>query len=121
MDLTGRARRWNRCGYVVLLIVGAAWHFLFDLSGQNVVVGALTPVNESVWEHGKLLLFPICLWWLLGMALLRCAMIAFVEVSSFGIGTSTMYLATVHPLLLLYAFAALAAYGGRLRRKGGAA
>ena len=58
---------------------------------------------------------------LLGMALLRCAMIAFVEVSSFGIGTSTMYLATVHPLLLLYAFAALAAYGGRLRRKGGAA
>ena len=41
---------------------------------------------------------------LLGMALLRCAMIAFVEVSSFGIGTSTMYLATVHPLFLLYAF-----------------
>lgn len=39
---------------------------------------------------------------LLGMALLRCAMIAFVEVSSFGIGTSTMYLASVHPLLILY-------------------
>lgn len=39
---------------------------------------------------------------LLGMAALRCAMIAFVEVSSFGIGTSTMYLSTVHPLLLLY-------------------
>ena len=34
-------------------------------------------------------------------------MIAFVEVSSFGIGTSTMYLATVHPLLVLYAFAGL--------------
>ena len=30
---------------------------------------------------------------LLGAALLRCAMIAFVEVSSFGIGTATMYLA----------------------------
>ena len=27
------------------------------------------------------------------MAALRCAMIAFVEVSSFGIGTATMYLA----------------------------
>ena len=54
---------------------------------------------------------------LLGMALLRCAMIAFVEVSSFGIGTSTMYLATVHPLFLLYAFLSLAAYGRRIRRK----
>ena len=29
-------------------------------------------------------------------------MIAFVEVSSFGIGTATMYLATVHPLLILF-------------------
>ena len=45
----------------------------------------------------------LLLFGLLGMAALRCAMIAFVEVSSFGIGTSTMYLATVHPLLLLYA------------------
>lgn len=35
-------------------------------------------------------------------ALLRCAMIAFVEVSSFGIGTYVMYLSTVHPLLILY-------------------
>ena len=52
-----------------------------------------------------LLLFGI-----FGIALLRCAMIAFVEVSSFGIGTSTMYLATVHPLLVLYAFAGLLLY-----------
>ena len=39
---------------------------------------------------------------LLGMALLRCAMIAFVEVASFNIGTYVMYLSTVHPLLILY-------------------
>ena len=41
---------------------------------------------------------------LLGFAALRCGMIAFVEVSSFGIGTSTMYLASVHPLLVLFLF-----------------
>lgn len=39
---------------------------------------------------------------LLGMALLRVMMIAFVMVASFDIPTSTMYLATVHPLLLLF-------------------
>ena len=54
---------------------------------------------------------------ILGMALLRCAMIAFVEVSSFGIGTSTMYLATVHPLFLLYAFVSVAAWGRPHRGK----
>ena len=42
-----------------------------------------------------------------GMALLRCFMIAFVEVSSFGIGTYVMYLSTVHPLLILYAGAGI--------------
>ena len=44
---------------------------------------------------------------LLAFAALRCAMIAFVEVSSFGIGTSTMYLATVHPLVALFIYASL--------------
>ncbi|MGN0976020.1 MAG: hypothetical protein ACI4OL_08440, partial [Gemmiger sp.] len=58
----------------------------------------------------------VLLFGLLGMALLRCAMIAFVEVSSFGIGTSTMYLATVHPLLILYAVVGLLA---PVPRKGG--
>lgn len=44
---------------------------------------------------------------ILFMAALRCGMIAFVEVSSFGIGTSTMYLATVHPLLVLFTVVSL--------------
>ena len=63
----------------------------------------------------------LLLFGLLGMALLRCAMIAFVEVSSFGIGTSTMYLATVHPLLVLYAFVSVAAFGWPKKRKENAA
>ncbi len=41
---------------------------------------------------------------LMGMALLRCAMIAFVEVASFNIGTYVMYLSTVHPLVIMYSF-----------------
>ena len=53
-------------------------------------------------QAGRILPWGL-LWLLLFMAALRCAMIAFVEVSSFGIGTSTMYLATVHPLLILFA------------------
>ena len=39
---------------------------------------------------------------LLASALLRCFMIAFVMVASFDIPTNTMYLASVHPLLVLF-------------------
>ncbi|MEG3030388.1 MAG: hypothetical protein RR827_08320 [Oscillospiraceae bacterium] len=38
------------------------------------------------------------------MALLRCFMIGFVEVSAFDIGTYVMYLSTVHPLIIAYSF-----------------
>jgi hypothetical protein len=48
------------------------------------------------------------LWWvqlgLLGCFVLRAFMVAFVSVSSFGIGTYIMYLASIHPLMLLYGF-----------------
>ena len=44
---------------------------------------------------------------LFAMALLRCFMIAFVEVASFNIGTYAMYLSTVHPLLLLFSAAGI--------------
>lgn len=49
----------------------------------------------------------------LGMALLRCLMIAFVEVASFNIGTYVMYLSTVHPLLVVYAAAGLLTAWGK--------
>ena len=48
----------------------------------------------------------------LGMALLRCAMIAFMEVAAFNIGTYVMYLASVHPLLITYAVAGVLAKPG---------
>ena len=44
---------------------------------------------------------------ILGMALLRCFMIAFMEVASFHIGTYAMYLSSVHPLLILFSAAGL--------------
>ncbi len=40
-------------------VAGTFLHFLFDLSGQNALVGAISAVNESVWEHMKLLFFPM--------------------------------------------------------------
>lgn len=58
-------------------------------------------------KRGEGLLLWLVLLGVAGMALLRCFMIAFVEVSSFGIGTYVMYLSTVHPLLILYAGAGI--------------
>lgn len=58
-------KKWILKGIPFLFIIGSLTHFLYDLSGQNVIVGLFFPVNESVWEHLKLVLFPVVLWWVL--------------------------------------------------------
>lgn len=43
---------------ITSILLGVFLHFAYDLSGKNMLVGIFTPVNESVWEHLKLILIP---------------------------------------------------------------
>lgn len=49
--------------------MGIVGHFLYSLSGNNQFVGLFMPVNESVWEHLKLLFFPFMLYTFIELAL----------------------------------------------------
>ncbi len=46
---------------IVSILLGVFLHFAYDLLGQNAIVGLFAPVNESVWEHLKLILIPFTL------------------------------------------------------------
>lgn len=45
-------------GFVVVCITGTLMHFIFHWSGENTIVGLFCPINESPWEHLKMLFFP---------------------------------------------------------------
>lgn len=46
--------------YIFLAIVlGVLNHFLYDWSNNSAFTALFCPVNESVWEHLKLLFFPL--------------------------------------------------------------
>ena len=46
--------------YIILtILLGSVFHFLYDFSEQNPFTALFTPINESVWEHLKLLFFPL--------------------------------------------------------------
>ena len=91
----------------LLFGVMEVWRFLYALTMVVAFVCALVwfvqmlPAAFASGSRRRIVPWFLLLA-LLGAALLRCAMIAFVEVSSFGIGTATMYLSTVHPLLILF-------------------
>ncbi len=55
-------KRYTIIGIVFVLITGTLAHFLYNWSGNNYIVGFFTPINESVWEHMKLLFFPMLIY-----------------------------------------------------------
>ncbi len=48
----------NIIAFFVIGILGTLGHFVYEWSGGNYAVGLFFPVNESTWEHLKLLFFP---------------------------------------------------------------
>ncbi len=51
---------WQIIGFAVVSLLGTALHFLYDLTGST-VAALFSGVNESTWEHMKLLFFPMLL------------------------------------------------------------
>ena len=54
--------KYNLIGFVFVSILGTLSHFAFEWSGYSYAVAFLCPVNESTWEHLKLLFFPYLIW-----------------------------------------------------------
>ena len=44
--------------FLIIGVAGSLGHFVYKWSGENTIIGYFFPVNESTWEHLKLLFFP---------------------------------------------------------------
>ena len=52
---------WELAGFLVTGALGSLLHFVYQWSGENQVSAAFSAVNESTWEHMKLLFIPLFL------------------------------------------------------------
>lgn len=52
-------KQYTIIGIIFVLIAGTLAHFLYNWTGNNPVIGLFTAINESIWEHMKLLFFPM--------------------------------------------------------------
>ena len=53
-----KIKRIEFFGFLFVSILGTLLHFVYDWTGENSFIGLFVPVNESVWEHLKLIYFP---------------------------------------------------------------
>jgi len=54
--------KWEMWGILFIMLLGSLLHFTFDLSGSWKPLGIISAVNESVWEHLKLVFWPAVFW-----------------------------------------------------------
>lgn len=48
-------------GFLFTMVLGTLNHFFYEWSGNNPIVATFSAVNESTWEHLKLLVMPMLL------------------------------------------------------------
>ena len=56
---------------IFVIIFGTLLHFTYNWSNNNSLIGAFSAVNESTWEHLKLLFFPMLITIIIGYFLYR--------------------------------------------------
>ena len=57
--------RRQMTGFLFTAVLGTFFHFFFDLTGGSVVAALISAVNESIFEHMKLIYYPMLLFALL--------------------------------------------------------
>ena len=57
-----RWQAWETIGLLWTLAAGNLLHFVYQWTGESTVAGLFAAVNESTWEHMKLLFVPWLLW-----------------------------------------------------------
>lgn len=80
-------------GFLFASSLGTLMHFAFEWSKSNAIVGLFCPINESVFEHLKLLFFPYLIWTFIEVA--KLSQDKFNIYTAKLIGTTSAMLATL--------------------------
>ena len=53
---------WQLMGFAVTSFLGTILHFLYEWTNESIFVAPFSGVNESTWEHMKLLFWPMLIY-----------------------------------------------------------
>ena len=89
-------KRYTIIGIVFVLITGTLAHSLYSWTGSNYIAGLFAPVNESIWEHMKLLFFPMLLYSIFLIFRFNKTYPCIMSALSFGILTGTILIPVLY-------------------------
>ena len=83
------SKKLTAVGILLVSICGTFLHFVYGFSGESFIAGLFAPVNESVWEHMKLIFFPMLIFLSICYFPLKksCPSMGFAMSSGLALGT----------------------------------
>lgn len=87
-----KTKKYQIFSIIFACILGTLLHFTYKLSGENSFVASFSAVNESVWEHLKLLFFPMLLTTIIGYFYIGKDLPDFLCSKTFGILVSMLFI-----------------------------
>jgi len=64
-------KRYEVINTYLIFILGSILHFTYEYSNNNIIVSLFSSVNESTWEHLKILFYPMLLSTIIGYILFK--------------------------------------------------
>lgn len=61
-----KIRNYQIFSMIFACVLGTLLHFTYELLGENTLIASFSAVNESVWEHLKLIYFPMLITTIIG-------------------------------------------------------
>lgn len=86
-----KIRNYQIVSAIFVCILGTLLHFTYELFGENQLVASFSAINESVWEHLKLLYFPMLLTLIIGYFCIGKNIPNFLCSKTIGIITSIIF------------------------------
>lgn len=77
--------KWEIVGFIFTVIFGSLLHFVYHWSRDNQIIGIVSPVNESTWEHLKLLFVPMTFFSIIEFFIIGKDIPNFIAAKAFGI------------------------------------
>ena len=95
-------KKFHIIGFIFTAILGTVLHFVYEWSGDVQLLGVLGAANESVWEHCKMVLLPVILWW--GLYYIFKGRAHGIDKNKWGTGALVSLVASLFCIPLLFYF-----------------
>lgn len=89
-----KIKKWQIFAVIFCLILGTLLHFTYEWSNYNITVGLFSATNESVWEHLKILFYPMFIISIVGYFIIGKKICNYWFAQMIGIITSLVFIVT---------------------------